>query len=146
MAGVAYKGIAEAWKDLGNLEKRQGGNMQGSRSLETLEEMERFAELMADPDRMGLSVKKIAEKFNIGVATIYNRLKDPEIRDLVKEKRAGRVKMELPEIDKAVLKKAEKGDVRAAELIYERWDDYLPHKGDTVNFNSIQLTQSDGTP
>src|SRR3989338_6480904 len=102
----------------------------------------------ADPDRMGLSVKDIAVKFNIPVATIYNRLKDAEIAKMVKEKRAGRIKIELPEIDKALIRKAKSGDVRAIELLYQCWDNFIPRQGE-VMFDQdmrINFTQADGTP
>ena len=103
--------------------------MQGSKSLESLEEKEQFAEVMADPDRMGLSVKEIAEKFGCSVATIYNRMRDPEIAKMIKKMRAERVKVELPKVDNALIEKAKKGDVRACQLIYEKWDDFTPkHK------------------
>lgn len=109
--------------------------MQGSKSLETLEERVIFSEIMADPERMGLSVKEIAEKLNIGVATIYNRLRDPEIAKLIKEKRAARIKIELPDIDRALIIKAKGGDVRAIELLYQRWDDFIPRHGEVFDQN-----------
>ena len=101
--------------------------MQGSKdlTLATLQEKELFAEIMADPERMGLKTNQIAEKFNIAVKTIYNRLHDPEIIKLIKEKRAGRIKFEMPDIDKALIDKAKSGDVAAMSLLYQRWDDYV---------------------
>src|SRR3990167_1875966 len=97
--------------------------------LETVEEKEAFATIFADPHRMGLSVTDIAKKFNMGVASIYNKVRDPEIVKLIKAKRAERVKIELPEIDKALIERAKTGDVRAIELLYQRWDDFLPKSG-----------------
>ncbi len=101
---------------------------QGTKTLDTLYERERFAEILSDPDRMGLTIEQIAEKFNISYATVYNRMRDPEIAKLIKKGRAERIKIELPKIDKALISKALKGDSRAIELLYSRWDDYIPKK------------------
>lgn len=121
--------------------------MPGVKSLQTLEEREHFAEIMSDPDRLGLSVDKIAEMFSMSVSTIYNRLRDQEISKMVKNKRAERIKIELPEIDRALIQKAKSGDIRAIELVFQRWDGYIPKHGEVSLFDQdvrINILQADG--
>lgn len=104
---------------------------------------------MADPERLGLSVAQIAEKFDMSVATIYNLIRDPEIAEKIKLKRAHRVEIELPKVDQAMVKEAVAGNVRAAELVYERWDGYLRGERDqAVNIWNvlIQNAEARGLP
>jgi len=119
--------------------------MQGSKSLESLEEKRKFAEIMADPDRRGLSIPEIAQLFNIAPSSIYNKIKEADIEKLIKDRRKAIIKIELPKVDTAIMKKAQKGDVKAAELVYTRWDDYDPRGKDANALVQINITQSDGT-
>jgi len=116
--------------------------MQESQSLvplDKLDERVKFVEIMADPERMGLSVIEIAEMFHISRATVYNRGKDKEISKEIEERRAEMMKIELPKVDDAMLKAAQKGNVRAAILVYERWDGYNPKgKGVDITLNQAQ--------
>ena len=117
---------------------------QSVQSLPTLDALNGFIEIMAHPERMGLKVEEIADKFKIKIATVYTRLHDPEIDKAIKQRRASHFKIELPNIDKALRKRALKGDVKATELIYERWDDYDPKHNQANTMVNIQFVQKDG--
>ncbi len=56
--------------------------------------------------------------------------------DEVKEERRKRYSRHTVEIDAALAKKAKAGDVRAAEIYYQRFDGWIPARG-SVNLNDV---------
>lgn len=99
------------------------------------EQIDDFACIMAAPDRGGLTVDDICKRFGISSKTVYLYTHRPEVIKIIKSKRAEVIRLELGAIDKAMIKKASAGDVKAAELIYERWDGFV----------HASKTQIDGT-
>lgn len=98
--------------------------------LQDQEDKESFAEIMSHPTRLDLTTQQIADKFNMSIGTIYIKLRDTEIAKLIKARRFERIKARLPEVDAVVIEKAiVKKDLKACELIYERWDDFVRRQG-----------------
>jgi len=46
--------------------------------LQTLQEIDRFVDIMADPERQGLSVQAIADTFQMSIKTLYNKANSKE--------------------------------------------------------------------
>jgi len=113
----------------------------GVPALANSKEIEAFVTVMADPDRFGMNIEQIAEKFNMAPSTIYYRARDPEINKLIKQRRESMFKIELPKVDRGLRKKAFKGDVKAAELIYTRWDDYDPKANQINALIQVNITE-----
>lgn len=100
--------------------------MIGVKVIQTPEEIEKFTDIMADPERLGLSMKEIADLFHMSIDSIYTRFRSTDIQAIIRQKRTARIQIELPKVDSAMVRAALKGDTKAAMLIYERWDAYLP--------------------
>jgi len=117
--------------------------------LDKLDNLTEFVEIMADPERKGMTVEKIAEMYHVVPATVYNRANSPQIAQMITDRRAELMRIELPKVDEAMLKAAQNGSVKAAQLVYERWDGYKPRANKVdVNINQaqkFQITQADGT-
>ncbi len=88
-----------------------------------------YAEIMADPIHCDLTQRQISRRLGVSRATLYAWQSDPDLAEMVKAARARRMVQRLPKIDNAMADSAvEDGDVKAAALVYERWDGYVPHQ------------------
>ena len=106
------------------------------------EQIDDFATIMATPDRGGLMLADICKRFGIASKTVYLYTHRPEVIKLIKSKRAEVIRLELSAIDKAMIKKASAGDVKAAELIYSRWDDYIRlNRSENINIDANSADQ-----
>jgi predicted transcriptional regulator len=82
---------------------------------------ERIVETMSNPLFDGATQKEIAAELGISIRTLQNYLTE-HLWAEVKERRLHIVNNVVGLLDKALLKKALKGDVAAAKVLYDRWD------------------------
>lgn len=98
-----------------------------------MEIKEEFARVMANRHVEGRTVAEICELFHISNGSVYNYLKDPEIVSLIKTERAKKMILQLPVVDDCLFEACKKKDVKAIELFYERWDDYVRKSKNEIN-------------
>lgn len=78
--------------------------------------------VMARPDTDGMTLTALAKEIGIDRKTLKNYLTD-EVWDEIKRRRiAALADEEILALDKAIYARALAGDLKAAKLIYERWD------------------------
>lgn len=81
----------------------------------------RIVALMSNPETDGYTQQQLADALDISTSTLRRYLTE----DVWKEIQAKRLNVmydSLENIDQAVFKKAVKGDITAAKLIYSRWE------------------------
>lgn len=93
------------------------------------EQNQRLMEIMADEKRCGLTMEAIADLFFISTTTLYKKLRQKQIQDGIKLLRESSVKIHLPAVDAALVRKALSGDVRAISLCYQRFEGWSPSLG-----------------
>lgn len=86
----------------------------------------------------------------LGISTEALRLWNKRVDwEMVKAERRKRFAPDISEIDQAVMRSAKKGDVRAAELAYQRFDGWVPKSEQEVKETSrmiLNFPKSDDKP
>ena len=97
---------------------------------------EKYAQIVGSLEYMFKSKQEIADELGVAKVTLYEWDKRLDWKEANIKRRAllGAV---MHKIDAAMLRKAEKGDTKAAELFYTRFDGYIPVTG------SVDLTKKD---
>jgi len=84
-----------------------------------------FVELLCDPNEVERTNEQVAELIGISTTTIY-RWKKRVDWEYIKAERRKRFAARITQVDDAMFKKAIKGDVSAADLLYQRFDAWTP--------------------
>ena len=99
---------------------------------EPLNVKDRLIELLLNPDNDHKQKQQIADELGVDRKTLWRWEKELDW-EWIKAERRRLYSREIIELDKALLKKAKSGDVRAIEIGYQRFDGWVPTQGFNVN-------------
>lgn len=99
---------------------------------------EAYVARLCDGNSALLSNVELAEEFGVDPATIWrwNRKVDWHF---VKDQRRKNYSQATARIDEALIRKAEKGDTRAIDLYYQRFDEWVPTQHRIVTSSDDEL-------
>lgn len=103
-----------------------------SQKLEISSKYQRWVDSMISGDLDDKNNEQLAAHFDISVSTLYNWRKKADW-DFIKTERRKLYASEILKADKAAIKAAHSGNVQAIELVYRRFDGYLPVDGRVVS-------------
>jgi hypothetical protein len=105
--------------------------------------IEKYIDWRADPENKGMEDSYFCTTNGISLDSLV--VMKAEAKDWAKKcvaKRREHYLIRLLEVDEALFMKAKTGDIKAVELIYERWEDYVRKKqgdGAQININLAGL-------
>ena len=85
---------------------------------------EDYLQILLEPQHFDLDKKAIAKLLGCTVPTLYKWDKKIDL-DWIKDERRRKYAWKISLVDLAMFKKAVKGDTRAAELVYKRFDGWI---------------------
>ncbi|TRM10343.1 hypothetical protein FH966_00635 [Lentibacillus cibarius] len=100
--------------------KGENRNLQNAQGVGRLSaNMHTAAEWLAQPKRGGLTLKQVADEADISERQLRKWRKTDEFQKLVQDKINNNVKERMPNVVDAVIKKAEQGSHKHAELLFK---------------------------
>ena len=103
----------------------------------------KYIEWRADPENKGLEDSYFCTTNGVSIdSLLLEKAADKEWAKKCVAKRREHYLIRLLEVDEALFMKAKTGDIKAVELIYERWEDYVRKKqgdGAQININLAGL-------
>ena len=105
--------------------------------------LDQYIEWRSDPDTKGLDDSYFCSTKGVSLdSLLLAKSADKEWAKKCVAKRREHYLIRLLEVDDALFMKAKTGDIKAVELIYERWEDYVRKKqgdGAQININLAGL-------
>lgn len=108
-------------------------------------------DILSDPEHEGKSQIKIAKLLKVTPKTVQNYLTHETWKE-IHERRLEVISISLNLVDRAVFAKAIKGDITAAKLLYNRWDELKSYnalqssnnqENDTLEAEEIERLKKD---
>lgn len=86
---------------------------------------ERYLEILIDPQYISWTQEAKAKELGVAAVTLWRWDKEVDW-DKIKEQRRAKFAQHTTKIDDALVQKAKKGDLRAIEVYYQRFDGWVP--------------------
>lgn len=86
----------------------------------------KYEQILIHGESQGKTRAEVAEICGVGIDTLYRWDRDKIDWDKINVARRKRYGKRISSVDDAMFRKADKGDVNAAKLVYERFDGYTP--------------------
>lgn len=100
---------------------------------------DRYVDILCDPDQADRNHVDVAQELGVSRSTLWLWRKKLDW-EWVKTERRRRYASKIIDVDDAMFKAAKRGDVQAAKVLYERFDNWVPTTG-TVDLS--KKTDSD---
>jgi len=87
-----------------------------------LEIRNRLIDILINPMNDGFTQQEVADMAKVSLKTVWRYL-TPEVWESIRKLRLDVLSRSLAQVDRAIFAKAVQGDLAAAKLIYNRWDE-----------------------
>jgi len=82
----------------------------------------RLIDILINPMNDGFTQQEVADMAKVSLKTVWRYL-TPEVWETIRKLRLDVLSRSLAQVDRAIFAKAVQGDLAAAKLIYNRWDE-----------------------